>query len=173
MDVENEFLITNDQPTKIASNPSDCMIAVGFKSGFLRVFDLQQNKLHFETMIYEDPIVDITFSDDNKFMSVFHKSSKIVIFNMEKGYQPVKTIDYDFPNNNYFSLTFSPNGKYLANISSNANTITIWETKNFSLKFHLDLTGDIISKIRFAPNDKDLVVLTTSSKLKFYRIGFS
>jgi WD40 repeat protein len=96
-----------------------------------------------------------------------------VIFNIEKDYQPIKTIDYEYPNTNYFSISFSPSGKYLANISSNANTITIWETKNFSLKFHLDLTGEIISKIKFAPNDKDFIVLTTSSKVKFYRIGFS
>jgi WD40 repeat protein len=40
MDVENEFTIQNDIPTKITSNPSDCMVAVGFKSGFLRIFDL-------------------------------------------------------------------------------------------------------------------------------------
>lgn len=61
----------------------------------------------------------------------------------------------------------------LANISSNANTITVWETRNFSLRYHLDITGDIISKIQFAPNGKDLVLLTTSSKLKFYRLGSS
>jgi WD40 repeat protein len=61
----------------------------------------------------------------------------------------------------------------LANISSNANTITVWETRNFSLRYHLDVTGDIISKIQFAPNGKDLVLLTTSSKLKFYRLGSS
>ena len=61
----------------------------------------------------------------------------------------------------------------LANISSNANIITVWETRNFSLRYHLDLTGDIISKIEFAPNGKDLVILTTSSKLKFYRLGTS
>ena len=59
----------------------------------------------------------------------------------------------------------------MANISSNANTVTIWETVNFSLRYHLDITGDIISKIRFAPNGKDIVLLTTSSKLKFYRLG--
>lgn len=41
MEVENEFVIQNDTPTKISSNPSDCMIAVGFKSGFLRIFDVQ------------------------------------------------------------------------------------------------------------------------------------
>ena len=61
----------------------------------------------------------------------------------------------------------------LANISSNANTITIWETFNFSLRYKLDVTGDLISKIQFAPNGKDLVLLTTSSKLKFYRLGAS
>jgi len=61
----------------------------------------------------------------------------------------------------------------LANISSNANTITVWETRHFSLRYNLDVTGDIISKIQFAPNGKDLVLLTTSSKLKFYRLGSS
>lgn len=96
-----------------------------------------------------------------------------MIFNIQKDYQPIKTIDYDFVSGNYYSLSFSPDVKYLANISSNSNNVTIWETKNFSLKFHLDLTGDIIQKISFAPNGKDLVILTSSSKLKFYRITFS
>jgi WD40 repeat protein len=85
----------------------------------------------------------------------------------------VKNIDYEFPNDNYFSVSFSPDDKYLANISSNANNVTVWETKNFSLKFHLDLTGDIVSKVAFAPNGKDLVLMTTSSKLKFYRLSYS
>jgi WD40 repeat protein len=35
----------------------------------------------------------------------------------------------------------------------------------------LDLTGDIISKIEFSPNNRDIVCLTTSSKLLFYRLG--
>ena len=104
---------------------------------------------------------------------MFYRCCRIVIFSVEKGYQPVKNIDYEFPNENYFSLSFSPDGRLLANISSNANNITVWETKNFSLKYHLDLTGDIVSKVEFAPNGKDIVVLTTSSKLKFYRISSS
>lgn len=41
------------------------------------------------------------------------------------------------------------------------------------MKYHIDLTGDIVSKLAFAPNGKDLVILTSSSKLKFYRISFS
>ena len=57
----------------------------------------------------------------------------------------------------------------MANISSNANIITLWETTNFSLRYKLDLTGHIISKIRFSPNGKDLLLLTNTSKLKYFR----
>lgn len=144
MEVENEFTAKNDIPLKVASSHTDCTFAVGFKSGFLRIFDMQSGKLIAETLIYESPVMDLKFSQDNRFLALFYKSSRIVIFNVEKGYQPIKTIDYEFPNDNYFSLSFTPDGKYLANISSNANNLTVWETKNFSLKFHLDLTGDLI-----------------------------
>ena len=138
-------------------------MAIGFKSGFIRIFDLSSEnsgKLIAETMIFESPVTDIQYSPDNKFLAVFYKSCRIVIFSIDKGYQPVKSIDYDFPNENYFSLSFSADGKYIANISSNANNVTVWETKNFSLKFHLDLTGEVITKLQFAPNSKDLVLLT-------------
>ena len=58
----------------------------------------------------------------------------------------------------------------MANISSNANSITVWETTNFSLKFMIDLVGDFLVKINFAPNGKDLLILTETSKLKYIRI---
>ena len=58
----------------------------------------------------------------------------------------------------------------MANISSNANIITVWETRNFSLRWYIDLTGEVISKVTFAPSGKDLLVLTTTSKLKVLRI---
>lgn len=130
-------------------------------------------KLIAETMIFDSPVTDLQYSPENRYLAVFYKCCRIVIFSVEKGYQPVKNIDYEFPNENYFSLAFSPDDKLLANISSNANNITVWETKNFSLKYHLDLTGDIIQKVQFAPNGRDIVALTSSSKLKFYRISSS
>jgi WD40 repeat protein len=105
-------------------------------------------------------------------MAVFYKNAKIVIFNIEGGeMKPVKNIDYEFPNTSNFSLTFSPDGAYLANISSNANIVTIWETRNFGLRWYIDLTGEIISKIHFAPNGHDLLVLTTTGRLKYLRIN--
>ena len=115
--------------------------------------------------------MDISFSPMGKFMAIFFKNGKIVIFNLETDeYTPVKNIDYEFPNANYFSLDFSPDDSYLANISSNANIITVWETRNFSLRWYIDLTGEIISKVTFGPNGKDLFVLSSTSKLRILRV---
>ena len=158
----------------ISSEDTDTLVAIGFKSGFLRILDLSEMKIVHETLLFQSPVMDIDFSLNNKFMAVFYKSGKIVIINKEKGkFTPVKNIDYELPNSNYCSLSFSPDSTMLANISSNANTVTVWETRNFSLRYHLDITGDIIQKLQFAPNGKDIVILTTSSKLKFYRLGSS
>lgn len=114
--------------------------------------------------------MDISFSQNGKFLAVFFKNAKIVIINIEFDFTPVKNIDYEFPNGNYFSVDFSPDGGLLANISSNANTVTVWETKNFSLRHYCDFTGEVISKLMFAPNGRDLLVMTTNSKLKVLRI---
>ena len=126
-----------------------------------------------EVMIFDSAVMDITFSKCGKFLAAFYKNGKIVIFNLEKEgeIRPVKNIDYEFPSSQYFSLDFSPDSAYLANISSNANIITIWETKNFSLRWYVDLTGDIITKIVFAPNGHDLLAMTKTCKLKYLRVN--
>ena len=91
---------------------------------------------------------------------------------MRRGaYQPIKNIDVPLPFHTYCSVTFSPDSQLLANVSSNGNTITVWETRNFTLRYELDVTGDLITKIVIAPNGKDLVLLTTTSKVKIYRLG--
>jgi WD40 repeat protein len=131
---------------------------------------MSERKMIHETMVFDSCVMDISFAKNGKFMAVFFKNGRIVIINIEFEFTPVKNIDYEFPNGNYFSIDFSPDGSLLANISSNANTITVWETKNFSLRYYCDFTGEIISKLAFAPNGRDLLVMTTNSKLKILRL---
>lgn len=91
----------------------DDTVAVGFKSGFLRVFNIcgTEKKIQYETMIFESAVMDIQYTIQGKFMAVFYKNAKIVIFNIENGdIKPVKNIDYEFPNTSNFSLAFSPDG---------------------------------------------------------------
>lgn len=74
---------------KLTSSQHDATVAVGFKSGFIRIFDLSfesSGKLIAETMIFESPVMDIQYSPDNRFLAVFYKSCRIVIFSIEKGF---------------------------------------------------------------------------------------
>lgn len=41
-----------DPPTSVASSRKDQIVAVGFKSGFLRVFNIGERKMVHETMIF-------------------------------------------------------------------------------------------------------------------------
>jgi WD40 repeat protein len=90
LEVLTEFVTQNDAATRLASSVHDATLSVGFRSGFIRIFDLNsgeaQGKLVAETMIFESPVMDIQYSLDNRFMAVFYKSCRIVIFSVEKGY---------------------------------------------------------------------------------------
>jgi WD40 repeat protein len=89
MEVNTEFTTSNDVALKLATSSEDSTVAIGFKSGFIRIFDLSfenSGKLIAETMIFEAPVMDLRYSPDNKFLAVFYKSCRIVIFSIEKGY---------------------------------------------------------------------------------------
>jgi WD40 repeat protein len=89
MDVVTEFTTSNDVALKLTTSSVDSTVAIGFKSGFIRIFDLSfenSGKLIAETMIFEAPVMDLEYSPDNKFLAVFYKSCRIVIFSIEKGY---------------------------------------------------------------------------------------
>ncbi len=125
---------------------TDSLVAIGFRSGFLRILDLDGMQIVHETTLFQSPVTDIEFTLDNKYMAVFFKSGKIVIIKKEAlgEFIPVKNIEFDYPNEHYCSLSFSPDSSLLANISSSANIVTVWETRNFSLRYQLDVTGDTI-----------------------------
>ena len=68
----------------IKSEDTDTLVAIGFKSGFLRILDLNEMKIVHETLLFQSPVMAIEFSLDNRFMAEFFRSGKIVIINKER-----------------------------------------------------------------------------------------
>ena len=53
MDQIHEFNTSEvDPPVSIESSHHDAIVAVGFKSGFLRIFNVEERKMVHETMIF-------------------------------------------------------------------------------------------------------------------------
>jgi WD40 repeat protein len=122
-------------------------------------------------MLFEAAVMDVQFTQTVKFMGVFYRNSKLVIFNMEDSQAvPIKNIDFEFPlGRTSYSLAFSADSKFIAHVSSNANTVQVWEMKSLEPKWTVDLIGDTVTKVMFARNARDLLVLTTDAKLKYFR----
>ena len=63
MEVVTEFTTPNDVALKLTTSNADPTVAIGFKSGFIRIFDLlsfeNSGKLMAETMIFEAPVMDL------------------------------------------------------------------------------------------------------------------
>ena len=62
MEVVTEFTTNNDVALRLTTSKFDSCVAIGFKSGFIRIFDLSfenSGKLMAETMIFEAPVMDL------------------------------------------------------------------------------------------------------------------
>ena len=50
----------------------------------------------------------------------------------ERAYEPIKSIEHQVPHPQYYTLKFSPDGRILATLSYNANSILLYESMNFT-----------------------------------------
>ncbi len=171
-----EFVVPQDELTGLGCHPAEPLCACIFASGFVRLFDLSTSQLvpaaGLSAKIGPDALKLVCYSADGDTLAVMDVRGKIVFLDAkERRYEPFKTIESESVNPNYVSMCFSPDDELFAHIGSNANVVCIWETTNYSLKYRLDLPGEVISKIAFSTNCKDLLLLTATSKLKYFRIN--
>ena len=171
-----EFVVPQDQLTGLACHPSAPYCACIFASGFVRLFDLSTSQLvpacGISAKISPDILSLVRYSADGDTLAVMDARGKIMLLDSrDNRYEPFKTIESDAINPNYVHMCFSPDGELFAHIGSNANVVCIWETTNYSLKYRLDLPGEVIAKVAFSTNCKDLLLLTATSKLKYFRLN--
>jgi len=64
-----EFITDNDYPEVVSCHPTEPYLAVGYKSGFVRVFDSILSKVIYENMVFESSIKDLKFSGDGRHLA--------------------------------------------------------------------------------------------------------
>ena len=88
-------------------------------------------------------------------------------------YQPVKTLPVELQGE-AVAACFSPDSRQFAVLGNNGNSISLWDSFTFTLKFHIS-PNTFIYGIAFAPNGQDLLALTKTAewKLRYYGLdGF-
>lgn len=162
-----EFVSPHDQAISVSSHPSLPLFACGFESGSLRIFDIENTKVREVYSQFNLPLVDLTYSPDSRLLLTASKDGYLAIHNVALQHQPIKMIQVDFPPP-HVSLGFDPTSSVFAAFGDGGNYVNVYDTVNFSLMNTVTIKKDVGKCLVFSPAELQLIVATTSNKIRFY-----
>lgn len=87
---------TTDKCTCLAANPEGLFFAAGFKSGTLRIFDIENTKVVEEIKHHENAIIHIDYSPDGKYLAVLEEKMNM-LYSPLHSHQPIKHLPTEIP----------------------------------------------------------------------------
>lgn len=92
-----EFSYPNtDVCTCIAGNPSSMNFIAGFKSGILRIFDIETTTVIQEISHHTSSIIHVDYSEDGNFLAVLDEKFNM-LYSPLHSHQPIKHLPVELP----------------------------------------------------------------------------
>jgi WD40 repeat protein len=143
----------------------------GFESGALRVFDIVNTCVCEEYNQFNLPILECAYSADSKLLVTVSKDGYVAVHNAKKQHQPIKMFDTDFPPE-HVAIDFSSDSSRFGTVGSHGSCINVWDSNNFVLKNAVVTRGFLVKSFKFTqPHNRELTVLTTDCKVRFYSLS--
>ena len=162
-----EFVSPNDQAISVSSHPSLPLFGWGFESGTLRIFDIERTKVWEVYSQFNLPLWELLYSSDSRLLITAAKDGYLAIHNVQLQHQPIKMIPVDFPPP-HVCIAFDPTNSVFGSFGDSGNYINIYDSVNFSLMNIVNIKKDFGKCFVFSPYKFELVVATTSCKIRFY-----
>lgn len=169
-----------DECCNICAHPQLKQFAGGFHSGTFRIFDIESVEVLHESKFSGVPIECLQYSPSGDHFVVGDKKGVFTLLDPLNSYEFVK----QFPSDNTttkFSAAFSPDGRFLAFISTLNNTIDLYNLESLSKQYSISTVNSFIHTIffpetKYPSEDKNtqnlsryqLVALTCDSKIKCF-----
>lgn len=165
-----EFSCPLDNPVCSVFHPNLNILACGFLSGSVRLFDLDSSRVKDEHHQHSCAIELILFSKDGNWLISQGEDGSTSVYDGSRDFQPVKDIPNEYPGS--ISASFSGDSRYFALVGCYGNNILIWETKSLTQRFKLNLSSPV-NQIEFAEDCRHLLALThvESDKLMYYVVS--
>ncbi len=137
-----EFSSPIDGPLCSAYHPVEHLLAVGFDSGTMRLFDVQTTTTIIERKQHSGAIVDIIYAktNDNTFLITAGLDGNIVIYDADNSHEIVKCVNVVSGNISTLKLALSRDQAYLAIAASNLASIVVYHIKDFTI-IHKGITS--------------------------------
>ncbi len=159
-----QFDTAGDKPSCLTYHPTEYVVACGFDSGVLRLFDIAPASVIEEYRAHGDRIQNLCYSRDARWL-ISISQENICISDAYHRYQPIKIISFTHPCT-VGRLSRSADGKLVASIGPSGNMIHIFSTSNFEETLVFDAaSSDTFAAIEFTPDCKEIVAITSDIRL--------
>ena len=140
-----EFSSPIDRPLCSAYHPVEHLLAVGFDSGAMRLFDVQTTTTIIERKQHSSAIVDMMYAkiDESTFLITAGLDGNIVIYDADNSYEIVKCVSLVSSNISTMKLALSRDQAYLAIAASNLASIVVYNLRDFTV-VHKGITSPAI-----------------------------
>ncbi len=140
-----EFSSPLDVPLCSAYHPVDHLLAVGFESGTMRLFDVQTTTNIIECKQHSNAIVDMVFSKINEdiYLITAGLDGNVVIYDAGNSYDVIKCVNALSGSITTVKLALSRDQIYLAVASSNMASIVVYNIKDSTI-VHKGITPSMV-----------------------------
>jgi WD repeat-containing protein 90 len=108
-----EFSSPIDQPLVVAAHPVLPIFACGFKSGTMRIFDIEKTCVADEFTQFNKPLTKIAYSPDGSLLVTCCIDGSVALHNVHRQHLPTKMMHLEFPPA-YIHVSFSPAMRHIS-----------------------------------------------------------
>jgi WD40 repeat protein len=137
----------------------------GFKSGVLRIFDIETTSIIQEICHHESPIVHVEYSRDGHFLAVLEERMNM-LYSPLHNHQPIKHLNVDVPSK-YKHSCFSTSCEQLFVIGEQGTHVQIWDLKTLQMLGKI-FTNKVIKKLKYI--DQRLWVIFEDTSVRRYNL---
>ncbi len=157
-----------EQCTTFSFTPDSTVIATGYDSGTIRLWNINSDKEMLVLKGHKDKITSIVFSNDGKIFASGSSDRRIIIWDAFQGHI-LKIIKGYWGSVN--SLAFRKDDKILASATAD-NRIRLWDLKRKWKKTQeLKQHSDTITKIEFSPNANFLASSSLDHMVMLWKVA--
>ncbi|EEY61397.1 uncharacterized protein PITG_01693 [Phytophthora infestans T30-4] len=169
-----EFDIQQDPVTSVAASPvKSGIVAVGFASGYTRIFDVPSSMLH-EFRQHQSSIRHIAFDTDAQHLFTSGGGKQLCLYDArQQDYLPLKMLLADFdPEDGCFEVSYDK--KWLALVSSDRQSVVMLDPCSLrvisTVRPPKQGKEEILKLARFSNHSSELLVLSSNDRLHIFSL---
>lgn len=165
------FSSPKDPPSSVASPKQALILACGFASGSLKIFDIENTSVLYECRPFNQQISGLSFIQNSSILLAMSVAGHISLHDATGDFVQIKIIKIDSPAV-YSDLAVTVEGEVFATIGSESTNVIVWNTTTYGIRNRIPLKNDLATKLTFFTPKLIGVVLQNGNINVFSLVSF-